>query len=183
MIALSKKICLLGDSAVGKTSLVRRFAHNRFDNQYVSPIGVRVSNKVVVIPAGNEFVELTILLWDLAGSQEFDSMRLSYLRGATGAVAVCDLTRPETLDSLPIYANELRLSNPEAHLIVAANKADLRDNWQLTEERVRTLAVALGVPCFFTSAKTDECVDEVFRQLGRMLVEVVSFGAPRDSLP
>ncbi|RLC60203.1 MAG: GTP-binding protein, partial [Chloroflexota bacterium] len=97
MISIAKKVCLLGDLAVGKTSLVSRFVYNLFDDKYVSTIGVKVSRKTVIIPRAGDIVELTMMLWNLAGNEEFDRVRASYLRGAAGAVLVCDLTRPETL--------------------------------------------------------------------------------------
>ena len=94
---ISKKICLLGDFAVGKTSLVQRFVYALFDDKYISTIGVKVSRKTVVLPREDEVVELTLMLWDLAGSEEFGRVRASYLRGAVGAVLVCDVTRPHDL--------------------------------------------------------------------------------------
>jgi small GTP-binding protein len=170
VIALSKKICLLGDFAVGKTSLVRRFIYNLFEDKYLSTIGVKVSRKVVAVPRRDEVVELTLMLWDLAGSEEFDSVRTSYLRGASGGLAVCDLTRPATLDSLRRYAQELRAVNPQACLFVAGNKADLTGQWQSTEAQVQAMASEMQASYFLTSAKTGEHVEEAFRQLGRMLV-------------
>lgn len=170
MIALSKKICLLGDFAVGKTSLVRRFVYNLFEDRYLSTIGVKVSRKVLAVPGGDELVELTLMLWDLAGSEEFDSVRSSYLRGASGGLAVCDLTRPATLDSLRRYAQELRVINPQACLFVAGNKADLAGQRQLAEAQVQALTSELQAPYCLTSAKTGDHVEEAFRQLGRMLM-------------
>lgn len=102
MPALSKKVCLLGDFAVGKTSLVRRFVHDYFDDQYLSTIGVKVSRKTINIAQGEQIVELTMMLWDLAGSEEFTHLRASYLRGAAGVLLVGDLTRPLTFDTLPL---------------------------------------------------------------------------------
>jgi len=69
--AYSKKVCLLGEFAVGKTSLVRRFVYNRFDEKYLSTIGVKVSRKTVSVPRGQEMDELNMLLWDLAGGERF----------------------------------------------------------------------------------------------------------------
>ena len=86
MRALSMKVCLLGDFAVGKTSLVSRFVHNAFSDKYLSTIGVKVSRKTVAVVGADEVVELTIMLWDLAGNEEFNQMRASYLRGAAGAL-------------------------------------------------------------------------------------------------
>ncbi len=175
MRALSTKVCLLGDFAVGKTSLVNRFVHNAFSEKYLSTIGVRVSRKTVALVSDDEVVELTILLWDLAGSEEFNQMRASYLRGAAGALLVCDLTRPETLDGLDSYLRDLQQISPQAKVVVVANKADLLADWEgsLRQERLAApaaFAAALGAPYFVTSAKTGEHVEDAFRLLGRMLV-------------
>lgn len=170
MISLSKKVCLLGDFAVGKTSLVRRFVYNLFEDKYLSTIGVKVSRKVVAVPRGDEIIELTLMLWDLAGSEEFNDVRISYLRGAAGAVAVCDLTRPETLVSLHDYAQTLRHVNPQAQLILAANKVDLADPAGANGEQIRAVAEQLAAPYYLTSAKNGAQVEELFRRLGRQLI-------------
>lgn len=176
MVAISKKVCLLGDFAVGKTSLVRRFVYNLFDDKYISTIGVKVSRKVIAVPRGEGIVELTLMLWDLAGSKEFDRVRASYLRGSAGAVVMCDLTRPETLGSLRRYVDELRTVNPGACLILAANKYDLVEPClseglrALDPEQVKAESASLGVPHYFTSAKTGNKIEEMFRHLGRLLV-------------
>jgi small GTP-binding protein len=170
LTAIDKKICLLGDFAVGKTSLVRRFVYNRFEDQYLSTIGVKVSRKTVVVPRGDKLVELTIMLWDLAGSQEFDHIRTSYLRGVSGAVLVCDLCRASTLDNLPKYIEELARNNVGTQLIVAANKVDLQDQHQLEPAQVEKFAVTLNAPYYLTSAKQGDSVESLFRHLGKLLV-------------
>lgn len=177
MPALSKKACLLGDFAVGKTSLVRRFVYNLFEDKYLSTIGVNVSRKTLVAPAvsADSLVDLTLMLWDLAGSAEFDQMRASYLRGAAGAVLVCDLTRATTLDGLRAYARDLAGVSPGAKLVLVGNKRDL---WEkaadsasyLSLEELEALAAELGAPLCLTSAKTGDGVEEAFRLLGRLLV-------------
>lgn len=171
MKTYSKKICLLGDFAVGKTSLVRRFVHNRFDDQYLSTIGVKVSRKTVMAPSNGKVAELTLMLWDLAGSQAFTSVTASYLRGAAGAVIVCDLTRADTLPSLARYAAEVKSVCGPVKLVVAANKFDLSDQHTITNEQVADCAAQVQAPHFFTSAKVGEEVDVMFRQLGKLLLE------------
>ncbi len=170
MTEIAKKVCLLGDFSVGKTSLVHRFVYNKFDDKYISTIGVKVSRKTVAVAVEDRVVDLTMMLWDLAGSEEFDQVRLSYLRGAAGAVLVCDLTRAETLDSLQRYADDLRSVSPAAQLIVAANKKDLLDQHQLAPVQVASVAAALGAPHYLTSAKTGEEVEALFRELGHRLI-------------
>jgi small GTP-binding protein len=173
---ISKKVCLLGDFAVGKTSLVRRFVYDLFDDKYTSTIGVKVSRKTVAVHRDDELVELNMMLWDLAGREEFDRVRTSYLRGASGAVLVCDLTRPETVDSLRPYVQELQAVSPEAYLIVAANKVDLIEPYRagsrgaLALEGVQAAATSLGAPHHLTSAKTGDEVEALFRHLGRRLL-------------
>ena len=101
----STKICLIGDFAVGKTSLIRRFTESRFSDTYLSTIGVRVSRRVVQI-ADTPPTTLTMLIWDTAGSEPFTTIVQSYYRGARGAALVCDLTRSDTAAALERYAQE-----------------------------------------------------------------------------
>jgi len=168
---LSKKVCLLGDFAVGKTSLVRRFVYDRFDDRYITTIGVKVSRKTVAVVRAYGIVELTMMLWDLAGSEEFDRVRASYLRGSAGAVLVCDLTRPETLDSLRAYQEDLFSINPEAQLVLAANKRDLAEQQRLGTAQIEAFAAELNIPHYLTSAKTGDEVEQLFRQLGDLMAE------------
>ena len=174
--AISKKVCLLGDLAVGKTSLVRRFVYERFDDKYTSTIGVKVSRKVIAVPRGDGIVELTMMLWDLAAREEFNGIRASYLRGSAGAVVICDLTRPATLDSLRRYVDELQTVSPGTPFILAANKRDLVEpplppgRRTLDPEQVKAVADGLGAPYYLTSAKTGNEIEVMFRHLGRLLV-------------
>jgi small GTP-binding protein len=173
---VSKKVCLLGEFAVGKTSLVRRFVYDAFDDKYISTIGVKVSRKTVVVPHEDEPIDLNMMLWDLAGSEEFNRVRASYFRGAAGAVLVCDLTRTETLDRLRTYAQDLTRVCPKAHFVIAGNKCDLVDDLQLTLEDLERAAAAIeaetgcgSVPCYLSSALTGQDVETLFRSLAEMV--------------
>lgn len=168
---LSKKMCLLGSFSVGKTSLVRRFVYDMFEDKYMGTIGVKVSRKQVLVPHGASEAQLTMLLWDMADSDEFDQIRPSYERGAAGAVLVCDLTRPETLYCLHSLATEFLAACPHAHLIVAANKCDLTDERRLTQEQVAETAASLHAAHCQTSAKTGQGVEELFQHLGRVVLD------------
>ncbi len=170
MITLSKKVCLLGEFAVGKTSLVRRFVYDLFDDRYISTIGVRVSRKTVAVPIEEQLAELTLMVWDLAGSEEFNRVSMSYLRGAAGAILVYDLTRANTFDQLYNYVLSLYKVNPHAKVVLAGNKLDLVDRHQMDTGKAEKLATELNAPLFFTSARQGEEVDNLFRHLGRLLV-------------
>jgi small GTP-binding protein len=167
----SKKICLLGEFAVGKTSLVRRFVYDLFDERYMSTIGVKVSRKTISLPYEPEVVELSLMLWDLAGSQEFSRVRTSYLRGAAGAVLVCDVTRPETLERLLSCAQDALDASPGIRLVMAANKWDLVSQRRITEDALSRVSALLDAPCYRTSAKTGQDVEVLFRRLGQMVLE------------
>ena len=170
MTSLSKKICLLGDFAVGKSSLMRRFVYDRFDEKYMSTIGVKVSRKTIMVARENDVVELNMLLWDLAGSEEFTPVRASYLGGAEGAIVVCDLTRMETLGHIDGYLQEFHTLRPNARVVLAANKWDLSEQHVFDAEDVAATAEKYRVPYFLTSAKEGHDVDVLFRTLGRSIV-------------
>lgn len=164
-IAINKKVCLLGDFAVGKTSLVRRFVYDRFEDRYLSTIGVKVSRKPMVLSHQDHLIDLGIILWDIAGTREFDQMRASYLRGASGVVLVCDLTRPETFHHLPSYCDDIHAVCPAAQLILAANKTDLGDQIRLSPSEIEMYAAGLQIHYFLTSAKSGDQVEILFREL------------------
>ena len=172
MATITKKVCLLGDFAVGKTSLVRRFVYSIFEERYLATIGVRVSRKVLHLADGaaDEETKLMLMLWDMAGSDVFTRMRASYLRGAAGVVLVCDLTRSETLPSLNDYIAILRDLNMHIPLILAANKCDLTDQIQLSMAEIEDFVTPLAAPYYLTSAKDDIAVDVIFGHLGRLLL-------------
>ena len=89
---MQKKILLVGDFGVGKSSLVERFVHNRFSHEYQSTIGVVISKKTLSI----ENTELKLMIWDVAGSREISEVPASYYLGCAGILFVFDLTRKET---------------------------------------------------------------------------------------
>jgi small GTP-binding protein len=161
---------LLGDFSVGKTSLIRRFVEGRFDERYLSTIGVKVDRKVLQLETIGGDLTLTLMLWDLAGGPEAGPVVPSYYRGAAGAVITCDLTRPETLPGVAKYAEEFLATNPEARLIMAANKVDLVEERRVTGDELAALSSAINAPLFLTSAKTGEQVESMFQRLGAFVV-------------
>ena len=160
MTVIQKKVCLLGDFGVGKTSLVRRFVEGHFDDKYLSTIGVRISRKTLQRSSGT----LNLLLWDLAGAQEFNTQS-SYLVGVAAALIVCDLTRRETLASYTKYVQQVRAVSPVAPLVFVGNKADLTAEREITEEELRGYSETLGGDYVLASAKTGEGVEPAFELL------------------
>ncbi|NJN94648.1 MAG: GTP-binding protein [Anaerolineales bacterium] len=170
MLQFSKKVCLLGDFAVGKTSLVRRYVEGAFEDKYLSTIGVKIDRKTMVMPAYEQGLQLTLILWDLAGSEKFSQARANYLRGSSGAILVCDFTRPVTLANLHGYASDLQKLSPGAKLVIVANKYDLINEQRLTLPQLEATASSLGAPLYLTSAKTGDAVEAAFQSLARLLI-------------
>ncbi len=161
MKVIQKKICLLGEFSVGKTSLIRRFVEERFDETYLSTIGVHMSRKRL---ERNEHL-LDFFIWDLAGGENFQVVGPNYLRGAAGAIIVCDLTRKETLAALSYYAGQIRSLNPDAALVFAANKADLVLERIVAHDELQEAISSFGNSYLLTSAKTGQNVDLAFTTL------------------
>lgn len=162
MQIIQRKICLVGSFAVGKTSLTRRFVEGRFDDNYLSTIGVKIARRIVKLPTRH----VKLLVWDLAGGEDLVQKNDSYLRGLAAALIVCDLTRPETLTIAKTYADKVRSINLQAPIILLANKADLVAERQIDEETLRTVAHKMGAITYFvTSAKTGTCVNTAFETI------------------
>jgi small GTP-binding protein len=167
MTTIQKKICLLGDFGVGKTSLVQRFVEGRFDDKYLSTVGVKISRKTLVRSYG----EMNMLIWDLAGSNGFESSSSnSYMQGATGALIVCDLTRRDTLIACENYARQVRTMNPGIQLACVGNKVDLtKEREVFVPDLLATLSVFGERTFFLTSAKTGERVEDAFIYLAEKI--------------
>src|SRR5437870_2058230 len=95
------KICLVGEGAVGKTCLIRRFIQDQFDDRYISTLGAKVSKKEIKVDGPNGGMDVDMTIWDIMGEKGFrELLKEAYFHGAQGVLAVCDVTRKETLDDL-----------------------------------------------------------------------------------
>lgn len=164
-----KKICLLGDVGVGKTSLIRRFVENIFDENYLSTIGVRVSQKEVVL---SPELSLLLLIWDVEGANAAEEMNRTYLTGASGALVVSDLTRPDTIDFSEKLIDLFGKINPQSPIILAGNKTDLVEKDHLSFEILEACANKNGLPFFQTSAKNGEKVENCFEEVARNMLDI-----------
>ena len=160
-----RKVCLLGDGGVGKTSLVRRYVEDSFRDEYIVSFGTKVSKKVLDV--GD--TELTLMLWDILGQKSDDALHSAYYKGANGALLVCDVTREQTVEHLGKWKDSLLNSAPGARIIMVANKADLGPKVPL--DILESMAGILGGKMVMTSAKTGEGVESAFNALGKAIME------------
>lgn len=160
MKTISKKIVLLGNEGVGKTSLVKRYVNSIFNDEYLTTIGIKISKKTVVI--GD--IEVNLMLWDIAGNMMSKTLYNNYLKGAHGVLLVCDAMRPETYDSIILEKNEHLSSDfAETEALVIMNKSDL-----ITENPKEYLANFEYD--FLTSAKNGENVEHAFQKMAERIL-------------
>ncbi len=163
------KVCLVGDVGVGKTSLVRRYVLDQFDDRYLTTIGTKVEKRDVRIlrPAQDLVVDLSMAIWDIMGQEGFRQILAdAYFYGTHGVLAVADLTRRETLDGLFEWIDDVDRAAGPVPVVIALNKADLADRAAYDLAEAQKIADALHADCLLTSAKTGEGVEETFRRLG-----------------
>ncbi len=160
-----KKVCMLGTTAVGKTSLVRRFVESIFSEGYLTSIGVKTDKKMVRV---NDR-ELTIVLWDIYGWDEFQSLRMDYLRGMHGYLLVADGTRKNTVDDALSIAQSIEKDFGKIPFVFLLNKVDLKDEWEVEKDAEDRLAER-GWMVLRSSAKTGESVDAAFEALGHKML-------------
>jgi small GTP-binding protein len=158
---IQKKVCMLGGFAVGKTSLVARFVTSIFSDKYLTTVGVKIEKKSVQV--SNQ--QLDLVLWDIYGDDEFQRVRMSYLRGASGYLLVVDPTRKATLETAIALQDSAEKTIGRMPFVVVLNKADLIDQWEIDEHALDDRKWTI----IRTSAKTGTGVEEAFLALARAM--------------
>jgi len=169
---IKNNVVLLGDSGVGKTSLIRRFVVDDFSDKFITTIGTKVSKKEVTLDVNDSTIHMVMMIWDIIGQKGYRYTQSLSFRGMRGALLVADLTDKETLGSLKDYWIPLITENTgPIPMVFLANKADLVDQHEFGKKELEDMAVECGstARCFFTSAKTGELVDAVFYELGQQV--------------
>lgn len=161
---IQKKICLLGASSVGKTSLVKQFVEGIFNEKYLTTIGVKIDKKMVSV----ENKQVQLMIWDIEGNDRYNAFQERYLRGAAGYIIVVDQTRASSL-SEGIDIHTLARQVTQCPAILAINKNDLAETWRL-DDNENTDYQNLFDLHFTTSAKTGEHVDEMFLAMAKLLL-------------
>jgi len=181
-MTIKKKIIMLGDSAVGKTSMVKRFVYDIFEDSYISTIGSKVTKKEMIIQKKEEEVELNLVIWDILGRVGYNASHARAFAGVDGAILISDLTRMETIKSLERYWIPLLLEVVEnVPLVFASNKHDLINGPRVDEKKMLKISSRYNIGImdslppnlsvnYLTSAKTGANVENIFTSLGHLLL-------------
>jgi len=171
---MKMKICLVGEAAVGKTSLIRRFVLDDFDDKYIQTLGTKVSKKELTLPSsvGDSELKVDMTIWDIMGQKGFrELLKEAYFYGAKGIIAVCDVTRRSTLDDLDDWIEGVYSVTGKVPIQFLANKVDLKDKTEFGEAEIQQAIRAYDSPSFFTSAKTGENVEGGFQSLAERVAK------------
>jgi len=168
---LQKKVVLLGDSGVGKTSLVRRFTVDRFDEKHVTTIGTKVTKKNLDYKLPAKTIYLTMQIWDVLGQREFRKIRSAGIKGANGIILVADLTNQESiLGMVEFWHPQVHEIEGEVPAIVIGNKADMIPVDAPALQQLASAAGEISAPYFYCSAKTGANVESAFRAMGDIVI-------------
>ncbi len=170
---LKVKVCVVGEAAVGKTSLIRRYVLDQFDDRYIMTLGAKVSKKTLDLkgPDGKR-VGMELLVWDIMGNKGFrELLREAYFHGAQGVLAVCDITRKESLQEIRGWIEDVHETVGKVPVVLVANKADLRDRHAFGNEALEIIAEPYEAKVVKVSAKTGENVEQAFLLLSHAVLE------------
>jgi small GTP-binding protein len=169
---VKKKVLLLGDGAVGKTSLIRRFVVDKFADEYIATIGTKVTKKDIKMKKGGEDTYVTLMIWDVLGQKGYSAVQASSFRGSQGALIVYDVTRPETLQALAEYwIPRLYEIVGKIPIVVVGNKVDLVERRKQFEEDAKDFCTEYDSSYYLSSAKSGENVEKIFKDIGEVMME------------
>ncbi|XP_019156198.1 PREDICTED: GTP-binding protein YPTM2-like [Ipomoea nil] len=153
------KLLLIGDSGVGKSCLLLRFADNSYLESYISTIGVDF--KIRTVEQDGKTIKLQI--WDTAGQERFRTITSSYYRGAHGIIVVYDVTDQESFNNVKQWLNEInRYASESVNKLLVGNKSDLTSQKVVATETAQAFADEIGIPFMETSAKNSSNVEQAF---------------------
>jgi len=162
------KLVLIGDSGVGKSCLLLRFADDSFTDSYISTIGVDFRFRTVNI----DMKTVKLQIWDTAGQERFRTITSAYYRGAHGIIMVYDVTNYESFEHVEEWLNEVNRHASESTLkLLVGNKADLQDDKKVRSEEAKKFADTLGISFLETSAKNATNVEAAFLTMAKQLIQ------------
>jgi small GTP-binding protein len=166
------RVVLLGEAAVGKTSLIRRYTENAFDEDYKQTIGTTFASKDVPVKDENgEVRNVRLIVWDMGGQTTYRELRRQFMKGSSGAIIAYDVTRPESFMAMNNWFESFRETCPDAAVVICANKVDLADKRMVPVEPGLMLRDWFQADYYETSAKTGVAVNDVFARLAEALLK------------
>ncbi|KAL6996366.1 WD40 repeat protein [Sarracenia purpurea var. burkii] len=160
------KLLLIGDSGVGKSCLLLRFADDSYSESYISTIGVDF--KIRTVEQDGKTIKLQI--WDTAGQERFRTITSSYYRGAHGIIIVYDVTDQESFNNVKQWLSEIdRYAGENVNKLLVGNKCDLTANKVVSSEIAKAFADESGIPFLETSAKDATNVEEAFMTMAAVI--------------
>jgi small GTP-binding protein len=175
LLKLQEKVVLIGDPAVGKTSMINKFVYNEFTDKYVSTLGTKVSKMSITYDKliKGRVIELNLMIWDVMGQSGYSIFHQSAFVGAQGALIVADITRRDTIVNWEQWKYDLFKLTGKIPVIMIGNKNDLANGHSIAFNELEKLAKINKVPVYFTSAKTGENIEKVFKKLGEVILKTL----------
>jgi len=167
MDEISLKILLIGDSFVGKTSLLLKYCDGQFPEAHMATIGVEFKDKIINV--GKWKVRLQI--WDTSGQERFRSITQNFYRNADGILFVYDVTNRESFSHIKDWLMDSQVEDSDIKRILVGNKVDLEDKRAIDAEKMNSFAESKKMKCFETSAKSGENVETIFKEISLLILE------------
>ena len=164
---INLKILILGDSAVGKTTLLLKYVDGYFPTMYVATIGVEYKIKKINING----IDINLQIWDTAGQERFSGITKNFIKGADGIIYVYDITKKSSFDNLKKWIFQSEETTEGFQKIIIGNKYDLKDKRQVTNDSLKTFCQARNIQGMEISAKTDYNVHECFETLTKLIIK------------
>ena len=165
------KILTLGDQSVGKSSIVLRYSNNKFNDTFLSTIGVDSKRKIIKVKG--EKVKVSI--WDTAGQEKFQNIVKQYYNGANGILLIFDITNKKSFDKIDFWYNDLINSIKKEEIIIylVGNKVDLEENREITIEEAENYANGKNIPYFEVSAKSGDGIKKLFDDITNDIMDKI----------
>lgn len=162
------KLLLIGDSGVGKSCLLLRFADDTYTESYISTIGVDFKIRTIDLDAKT----IKLQIWDTAGQERFRTITSSYYRGAHGIIVVYDTTDLESFNNVKQWLHEIdRYASENVNKLLVGNKSDLTSKRAVSFDQAKEFADSLGIAFIETSAKSSTNVEKAFMTMASQIKE------------
>ena len=166
MSEINLKILLIGDSSVGKTSILLRYVDDEFNDSYISTIGIEY--KIKTINVNNK--KITMRIWDTSGQERYRSITQNFYRNANGILFVFDVTKKESFNNIKLWLTDSQNCEANISKILIGNKIDLEEEREVSNETIENFASKKEMKFFETSAKEGTNIDLIFRELAELIL-------------